>query len=78
MCFYCCSINLKRQSEHSGLHLDTSSLVSSFLIAFIKLAFVVFSLMFCKAKIRFCVVFTNYRYLQDLTSSLEMSFHLLV
>ena len=27
LCFYCCSINLKRQSEHSGLRPDTSSLV---------------------------------------------------
>ena len=25
--YYCCSINLKRQSEHSGLRPDTSSLV---------------------------------------------------
>ena len=25
--FLCCSINLKRQSEHSGLRPDTSSLV---------------------------------------------------
>ena len=28
LCYYCCSINLKTQSEHSGLRLDTSSLVS--------------------------------------------------
>ena len=27
LCYYCCSINLKRQSEHSGLRPDTSSLV---------------------------------------------------
>ena len=27
LCFYCCSINLKRQSENSGLSPDTSSLV---------------------------------------------------
>ena len=27
LCFYCCSINVKRQSEHSGLRPDTSSLV---------------------------------------------------
>ena len=27
--FYCCSINLKRQSENSGLRPDTSSLVRS-------------------------------------------------
>ena len=27
LCYDCCSINLKRQSEHSGLHSDTSSLV---------------------------------------------------
>ena len=26
--YYCCSINLKRQSEHSGLRPDTSSLVT--------------------------------------------------
>ena len=26
--YYCCSINLKRLSEHSGLRPDTSSLVS--------------------------------------------------
>ena len=26
--YYCCSIDLKRQSEHSGLRPDTSSLVS--------------------------------------------------
>ena len=32
-CYYC-SINLKRQSEHSGLHPDTSSLV-----VFVKFAF---------------------------------------
>ena len=25
--YYCCSVNLKRQSEHSGLRPDTSSLV---------------------------------------------------
>ena len=28
--YYCCSINLKRQSEHSGLRPDTSSLVPIF------------------------------------------------
>ena len=28
--YYCCSINLKKQSEHSGLRLDTSSLVPTF------------------------------------------------
>ena len=27
LCYYCCSINLKRQSEHSGFRPDTSSLV---------------------------------------------------
>ena len=27
LCYYCCSINLKRQSEHLGLRPDTSSLV---------------------------------------------------
>ena len=27
LCYYCCSINLKRQSEHSGLRPDSSSLV---------------------------------------------------
>ena len=30
LCYYCCSINLKRQSEHSGLRPDTSSLVVVF------------------------------------------------
>ena len=27
LCYYCCSVNLKRLSEHSGLRPDTSSLV---------------------------------------------------
>ena len=27
LCYYCCSINLQKQSEHSGLRPDTSSLV---------------------------------------------------
>ena len=27
LCYYCCSINLKSQSEHSGLGPNTSSLV---------------------------------------------------
>ena len=30
LCYYCCSINLKRQSEHSGLRPGTSSLVLVF------------------------------------------------
>ena len=34
--FYCCSINLKRQSEHSGLRPDTSSLVPILLLMFDK------------------------------------------
>ena len=28
--YYCCSINLKRQSEQSGLRPDTSSIVQAF------------------------------------------------
>ena len=32
LCYYCCSINPKRQSEHSGLRPDTSSLVSVLLL----------------------------------------------
>ena len=32
LCYYYCSINVKRQSEHSGLRPDTSSLVSIALI----------------------------------------------
>ena len=33
-CYYCCSINLKRQSEHLGLRPDTSSLVFTFKMEF--------------------------------------------
>ena len=40
LCFYCCSINLKRQSEHSGLRPDTSSLVLFAYSLFLCMTFV--------------------------------------
>ena len=45
--FYYCSINFKRQSEHSGLHPDTSSLVYVCVVSIAS-----------DAKLRFtCVIF---------------------
>ena len=32
LCYYCCSINLKKHSEHSGLRPDTSSVVSFYIL----------------------------------------------
>ena len=42
--YYCCSINLKRQSEHSGLRPDTSSLVWFFSLRMFHVAWTTFLL----------------------------------
>ena len=47
LCYYC-SINLKRQSEHSGLRPDTSSIVT-FFNQVLKLVSLFFSLLICQA-----------------------------
>ena len=75
LCYYCCSINLRRQSEHSGIRPDTSSLVYlSVDLSSIKSNHIIF-----KTYSKCCFIdmyFTACHFLARLEVDLNRKFHL--